>query len=461
MSDQLTNLERFGGKYQEEDPFWRRMRSGREIHIEREETESQDLKRFKRRVHRRLLNDFESGELTGLSKAKLKELVEHVMNTEIESEERAISSPIRSRLVTQVMDELIGFGPLQPFLEDPNVTEIMVNGHDQIYIEREGKLFYTDRGFDDNAHVMQVVERIVAGIGRRVDEASPMVDARLPDGSRVNVIIPPISIKGPMVTVRKFPQQAFDSDTLVRIGTMTEEMKLYLQACVQARLNILITGGTGSGKTTTLNALSNFIQDDQRIITIEDAAELQLQQRHVVTLEGRPPNLENKGEITIRMLVRNALRMRPDRIIVGEVRGDETLDMLQAMNTGHDGSMSTLHSNSPRDATVRLETLALMAGLDLPSRAIREQIASAINIIVHQSRLQDGKRRITHVSEIQGMEGNVLVIQDIFKWEQTGIDQEGNVMGAQYPTGLRPKFLDRILERGLQLPATLFVRKHN
>ncbi len=459
MSDHLTHLESFGGKLQEEDPFWRRVRSGRDLAAEREELDGVELKRTKRRVHRRLLNDYETSELTGLSRAKLQDLVEQVTTSEVEAEDLAVSTQARARLVAQVLDELIGFGPLQPFLDDPNVTEIMVNGHDQIYIERAGKIFYTDRAFDDNAHVMQVVERIVAGIGRRVDEASPMVDARLPDGSRVNVIIPPISIKGPMVTVRKFPQQAYDSDALVRIGTMSEEMRLYLQACVQARLNILITGGTGSGKTTTLNALSNFIPDDQRIVTIEDSAELQLQQRHVVTLEGRPPNLENKGEVTIRMLVRNSLRMRPDRIIVGEVRGDETLDMLQAMNTGHDGSMSTLHSNSPRDATVRLETLVLMAGLDLPSRAIREQIASAINIVVHQARLQDGRRRITHISEIQGMEGNVVVIQDLFKWEQSGIDPDGNVLGAHHPTGLRPRFLDRILDRGIQLPATLFVRK--
>jgi len=453
MTSEFEQFPRFG---EADDPeardLWRHGRPADPLAVQSD----QQLAELKKRIHQRLLESHDAGELARASQARLQELVEQATGTVISEEELPVSSRTRARIVAEVLDELNGYGPIQPLLEDPSITEVMVNGPSQIYIERGGRIYPTDRSFCDHAHVMRVIERIVSPIGRRVDEASPMVDARLPDGSRVNVIIPPLSIRGPVITVRKFARQALTPADLVRLGTLTEEMLLFLKACVVGRLNLLISGGTGSGKTTSLNALSSFIPNDERIVTIEDAAELQLQQEHVVPLESRPPNLEGAGEVTIRMLVRNALRMRPDRIIVGEVRGAEALDMLQAMNTGHDGSLSTLHSNSPRDALARLETMVLMANVDLPSRAIREQISGALHLLVHQARLRDGTRRITHITEIQGLEGDVIVLQDIYRWEQQGVDADGRVVGDHRATGLRPKCVDRLLEQGAEVPASLF-----
>jgi pilus assembly protein CpaF len=367
----------------------------------------------------------------------------------------ALTRAERVRMLEQITDEIVGLGPLEPLLRDESVTEIMVNGPRQIYIERAGKLEMTSVAFQSDDHVMRVIDRIIAPIGRRIDESSPMVDARLTDGSRVNAIIPPLSLVGPVLTIRKFAVSPLTTDDLVRFGTATPGMFDFLKACVAARLNIFVSGGTGSGKTTLLNVLSSFIPDDERIITIEDAAELQLRQEHVVTLEARPPNIEGRGAIPIRELVRNALRMRPDRIIVGEVRGGEALDMLQAMNTGHDGSMSTGHANTPRDMLHRLETMVLMAGVDLPLRAIREQIAAAVDLIVHTSRLKDGSRKVVAITEVQGMEGDVVVMQDVFVWEQTGF-KEGRIEGELKPTGIRPKFVEKFEAKGIQLPSTIF-----
>lgn len=381
----------------------------------------------------------------------------HAATSEIlSSENLALPVRVREQIVANVINEIVGYGPIQSLLDDPTITEIMVNGPNQVYAERGGKLFLTDKIFRDDQHVMRIIEKIVMPLGRRIDESSPMVDARLPDGSRVNAIIPPLSIKGPTLTIRKFSREPYTVEDLISFGTLTREMAEFLRACVVARLNIIISGGTGSGKTTTLNVLSSFVPNDERIVTIEDAAELQLQQDHVVSLESRPPNLEGKGEITIRQLVRNALRMRPDRIIVGEVRGGEALDMLQAMNTGHDGSLSTAHTNSPRDTLSRLETMTLMAGTDLPSRAVREQIAAALHLIIHQNRLRDGSRKITHITEVQGMEGDVIILQDLFLFQQEGVDAKGNVIGRHVATGLRPKFMDRLIQQGLELPASIF-----
>ncbi|MBO8137538.1 MAG: CpaF family protein [Desulfotomaculum sp.] len=362
----------------------------------------------------------------------------------------------RMRIAGEIVDEIIGYGPITPLLNDSEISEVMVNGPNQVFVEKKGKLIKTDVYFRDDDHVLQIIERIVAPIGRRIDESMPMVDARLPDGSRVNAIIPPLALNGPTITIRKFSQDPFSVDDLINFGTMTKEMAQFLEACVKARLNIVVSGGTGSGKTTTLNVLSSFIPSSERIITIEDAAELQLRQPHVVTLESRPPNIEGKGAITIRDLVRNSLRMRPDRIVVGEVRSGEALDMLQAMNTGHDGSLTTGHANSPRDMLSRLETMVMMAGMELPVRAIREQIASAIDLIIQQTRLRDGSRRITHLTEVQGMEGDVIVLQDLYVFRQTGVDQDGTVKGYFQSTGIRPKFIDRLEASGIKLPPELF-----
>ncbi|MCP8969326.1 CpaF family protein [Ectobacillus ponti] len=365
----------------------------------------------------------------------------------------------KQEVLQLVEHELLAYGPITPLLEDPQVTEIMVNGPSQIYYEKRGKLYGSEASFQDHAHVLRVIERIVAPIGRRVDESSPMVDARLPDGSRVNVIIPPLSLKGPSITIRKFSARALEVEDLIRYGTLSEEMSQFLNACVKSRLNIFISGGTGAGKTTLLNVMSSFIPHDERIITIEDAAELRLSQEHVLPLEARPANIEGRGQVTIRELVRNALRMRPDRIVVGEVRGAETLDMLQAMNTGHDGSLSTGHANSPRDMLSRLETMVLMAGIELPVRAIREQIASAIDIIVHQSRMKDGARRVTHITEVLGMEGDTIVLQDLFLFEETGRTADGAVTGAFVSAGIRPKIADQLELNGFKLPASWFMRQ--
>ena len=366
-----------------------------------------------------------------------------------------LSRPEKHRLFEQISAEILGFGPLQTLLEDETITEVMVNGAKNIYIERSGKILRAPAAFESDDHVMRIIDRIVAPLGRRIDESSPYVDARLPDGSRVNAVIPPISLVGPVLTIRKFAKNPITLEQLIEFGTMTPESIQFCKACVEARLNMVISGGTGSGKTTLLNIMSQFIPSDERIVTIENAAELQLRQEHVVTLESRPPNIEGRGEVTIRQLVVNSLRMRPDRIIVGEVRDDAALDMLQAMNTGHDGSMTTAHSNSPRDTLARIETMALMAGMELPIRAIREQIASAVDVVVHQDRMRDGSRRVVTVSEISGMEGNVITMTDIFIFEQTGYEN-GRVIGILRPTGLRPKFMDKIEAAGIHLPASIF-----
>lgn len=366
-----------------------------------------------------------------------------------------LSRPERARLFEQIAAEILGFGPLQSLLEDDTITEIMVNGPKNIYIERKGKIHRVPITFESNDHVMRIIDRIVAPLGRRIDESSPYVDARLPDGSRVNAVIPPISLVGPVLTIRKFSKNPITVDQMIQFGSVSPESVQFLKACVEARLNIIISGGTGSGKTTLLNILSSFIPSDERILTIENAAELQLRQEHVVTLESRPPNIEGRGEITIRDLVINALRMRPERIIVGECRGGETLDMLQAMNTGHDGSMTTAHANTPRDALARIETMCLMAGMDLPVRAIREQMASAVDLIVQQERMRDGTRKVTTITEVSGMEGEVITMTDIFVFEQSG-QENGRIIGRLRPTGLRPKFMDKLEAAGIQLPPSIF-----
>jgi pilus assembly protein CpaF len=385
----------------------------------------------------------------------IRRFIEQLLDTVLKEDGIQATRADRARLLNAIAADALGFGPIQSLLDDDAVTEIMVNGPAQIYIERGGKLYASDVSFDDADHVMRIVDRIVSPLGRRIDESSPYVDARLPDGSRVNAIIPPISLVGPVVTIRKFARTPLMVGDLVRNGSMSEEMAEFLEACVLARLNLIVSGGTGSGKTTLLNVLSSFIPQDERIVTIEDAAELQLHQDHLVSLEARPPNIEGKGQVTIRDLVANALRMRPDRIVVGEVRRGEALDMLSAMNTGHDGSMTTAHANSPRDVLARLETMVLMAGMDLPLKAVRDQISKAVDLVVHAARLQDGTRRITHISEIQGMEGDVITMQDIFEFQQTGF-REGRVIGSLCPTGIRPKFVDRFAALGVALPAGLF-----
>ncbi|WP_243296987.1 CpaF family protein [Bacillus litorisediminis] len=384
------------------------------------------------------------------------------MAIEIIKEDESFRGKVdRKRVVEELINDLTGFGPINPLLLDEEVTEVMVNGPSQVYCERKGKIELTDITFRDHEHVMSVIEKIVAPIGRRIDESSPMVDARLPDGSRVNAIIPPLALNGPTLTIRKFSKDPYTIDDLIDFGTLTYEMALFLEACVKARLNVFVSGGTGSGKTTTLNVLSNFIPNDERIVTIEDAAELQLGQEHVVSLESRPPNIEGKGAITIRDLVRNSLRMRPDRIIIGEVRGSEALDMLQAMNTGHDGSLATGHSNSPRDMISRLETMVLLAGVELPVKAIREQIAGAIDLIIQQSRLKDGTRKIVKVTEVQGLEGDVIVLQDIFTFQQDGVDENGKILGRLIPTGVRPKFYEQLETSGIHIPVSVFVEEES
>ena len=392
-----------------------------------------------------------------LTDDQLRAFVTRELGEIIDAEKVPLTPGERQRLISLVTDDVVGYGPMQQLLDDKSVTEIMVNAHGTIYVERSGRIERTDSRFISDQHLRRVIERIVSEVGRRIDESSPMVDARLPDGSRVNAIIPPLSVDGPSLTIRKFSADPYQAEDLIVFGTMTAAMRDMLAACVQGKLNILISGGTGTGKTTLLNVLSSFIPDDERIVTIEDAVELQLHQDHVVRLESRPPNIEGRGQVTIRDLVRNSLRMRPDRIVVGEVRGGETLDMLQAMNTGHEGSLSTVHSNSPRDAIARLETMVLMGGMDLPVRAIREQLSSAIDLIVHLTRLRDGSRRITHVTEVEGMEGDIVTLQDLYEFDYSaGIDSEGRFLGSAIPTGLRPKFSERLQAHGIELPAEMF-----
>jgi pilus assembly protein CpaF len=399
---------------------------------------------LKTRIQRRLLDDVDPAWFLGgpLPEDRRRQIGDRI--TEYLREEH-VNPADYAELAAALFAEMLGYGPIQPLLEDAAIDEIMVNGPRQVYVERAGRLQLTDVTFEDDRQVMQLIEKIVAPLGRRIDESSPMVDARLPDGSRVNAVIPPLSLKGPSLTIRKFARRPLQVEDLVRGGTLTPQIATFLESCVRGRLNLIVSGGTGSGKTTTLNVLSSFVPPDERIVTIEDAAELQLRQDHVVSLETRPRNAEGRGEVSVRDLVKNALRMRPDRIIVGEVRSGEALDMLQAMNTGHDGSLTTLHSNGPRDTLARLETMVLMAGFDLPVRAIREQIASALDLIVHQSRGRDGKRRVTHVTEVQGMEGEHIVLQDVFLWEDAA---DG---GAFRATGMRPRFAERLLAAGIEI----------
>jgi pilus assembly protein CpaF len=414
----------------------------------------ESFREAKFRVQNRLINELDP-KLDLSNQVEVRRQIEELFGKIADEEGLALTRAERVRMLEQITDEILGLGPLEPLLRDETITEVMVNGPQQVYIEREGRLELTNVTFQNDEHVMKIIQRIIAPIGRRVDESSPMVDARLADGSRVNAIIPPLSLVGPVITIRKFSATPFTVEDLIRFGTSTTEMFEFLEACVKARLNIFVSGGTGSGKTTMLNILSSFIPDDERIVTIEDAAELQLRQEHVITLESRPSNIEGKGAIPIRELVRNALRMRPDRIVVGECRSGEALDMLQAMNTGHDGSMSTGHANSPRDMLSRLETMVLMAGMDLPLKAIREQIASAVDLIVHQNRLKDGSRKIVAITEVQGMEGDVIVMQDIFVFEQTAVI-EGKIQGRLKPTGIRPKFVEKFEATGIHLPPNVF-----
>ncbi len=384
----------------------------------------------------------------------IREMFENILS----QEGMVLTRQQRTAMFEQIIAEILGLGPIQPLLEDPDISEVMVNGPSRVYIEKKGKLILTDVRFESNEHVARIVDRIVSPIGRRVDESTPYVDARLLDGSRVNIVIPPLALKGPTITIRKFFKERLQAEDLIRFGSVTPEGMEFLKACVEGRLNVVISGGTGSGKTTLLNVLSSFIPSDERIVTIENAAELQLHQDHVVTLESRPPNIEGRGEVTIQQLVINCLRMRPDRVVVGEIRGGEALDMLQAMNTGHDGSLTTAHSNGPRDTISRIETMSLMAGMDLPLRAIREQISSAVDLIVHQERFRDGSRRIVAITEVQGMEGDVITTADIFAFQQTGYEN-GKVLGRLRPTGIRPKFIERLESHDIHLPPNIFGTK--
>ncbi len=409
---------------------------------------------LKTRVQNKLLSELDPT-MDVSQTAEVRRTIEELFENILAEEKIVLSRPERRRLFEQIVAEILGLGPLEPLLADETITEVMVNGSKNIYIERSGKLLREPASFESDDHLMRIIDRIVAPLGRRIDESSPYVDARLPDGSRVNAIIPPISLVGPVLTIRKFAKIPITIEQLIEFGTVTAEAIEFLKAAVVSRVNMIISGGTGSGKTTFLNVMSQFIPSDERIVTIEDAAELQLRQEHVVSLEKRPPNIEGRGEVTIQNLVVNALRMRPDRIIVGEIRDLAALDMLQAMNTGHDGSMTTAHSNSPRDTLSRIETMTLMAGMDLPQRAIREQISSALQLVVHLERMRDGARKVTHISEVQGMEGDVITMMDLFVFEQTAIE-DGRVIGRLRPTGLRPKFMDQIEAFGIHLPPSIF-----
>ncbi len=411
-------------------------------------------KQIAERVQQRLLAEL-SPTVGADNVDEVRRALERIYTETLVEQDVPLSRAERNELFEQIVAGILGYGPLEPLLRDESVTEILVNGPDQVYVERNGKLEETDVHFKDVEDLVRIIDRIVAPLGRRVDESSPMVDARLPDGSRVNIIIPPLSLVGPCISIRKFARAAYAMEDLVRLDSLTKDMAEFLRVCVLARLNIVVSGGTSTGKTTLLNALSASLPGDERIVTIEDAAELQLQQKHVIRLEARPPNVEGRGQVAIRQLVINSLRMRPDRIVVGEVRGGEALDMLQAMNTGHDGSLTTAHSNTPRDTLHRVETMVLMAGMDLPLRAVREQIASAFDLIVHLDRMMDGVRRVTEISEVQGMEGDVIVMQDIFRYVQSGI-RDGRVQGYFTGTGIRPKFMDKVESYGLYVSPSIF-----
>jgi pilus assembly protein CpaF len=421
-----------------------------------DQAKQDEFELIKRRIHQRLVDKLDLsrvGDLKGESfRREIRLVVEHLC----EAENTHLNRSERDRLIDEVLDETLGLGPLEFLLKDPAISDILINGPKNIFVERKGQLEKTAVEFRDNAHLMQIIDRIVSKVGRRVDETCPMVDARLEDGSRVNAIIPPLALDGACVSIRRFGANPIKLEGLLNFKALTPEMVMLLEGCIKARLNIIISGGTGSGKTTLLNTLSSFIQNDQRIVTIEDAAELQLQQEHVVRLETRPNNIEGTGAITATDLVRNALRMRPERIIIGECRGGETLDMLQAMNTGHDGSMTTVHSNSPRDAIARLETLVMMAGFDLPVKAIRQQVAGAVDLIIQANRLQGGPRRVLNITEVQGMEQDTVVLQDIFRFVQDGVDESGKATGYFEATGVRPSFMPRLEAAGIKLPASAF-----
>jgi len=414
----------------------------------------EELEQLVYRFHQRLIDELEAEKLEAMPPDKRRQAVQEAVKALLARE--SLNALVRDAVATRVVDEVVGLGPIEPLLHDASISEVMVNSPDEVYFERDGIIYQSDVCFRDADHVMQIVERIIAPLGRRVDESSPMVDARLADGSRVNVIIPPLAPKSPTMTIRKFLISKLTMDDLVSVGTLNREIGQFLGACVELRLNILVSGGTGTGKTTLLNALSAFIPDSERIVTIEDPLELQLQQPHVISLEARPPNVDGRGEVTQRELLRNALRMRPDRILIGEVRGGEAFDMLNAMNTGHEGSLSTIHANSPRDGLARLENMVLMANLDLPARAIREQISSALHLILQIARFRDGGRRITHITEVSGMEGQVITLQDVFRFEQEGIDEHGRIIGRLQPTNIRPSFVDGFAQAGIALPDGLF-----
>ncbi|MFZ0324283.1 MAG: CpaF family protein [Actinomycetes bacterium] len=412
----------------------------------------------KRQVHQALLDNL-GPQLydSRMTQTELEQKVRQALQEVLALEDTPLTTADRARIAQDVADDILGYGPLEPYLRDSDITEVMVNGADDIWIERAGKIYKTEGAFVDESHLRRTIDKIVARVGRRVDESSPMVDARLPDGSRVNAVVPPLALDGSLLTIRKFAADPYQIDDLVGFGTVSTAVAEFLAACVRGKLNILVSGGTGAGKTTTLNVLSSFIPDDERIVTIEDAAELQLHQDHVLRLEARPPNIEGRGEVKVRDLVKNSLRMRPDRIVVGEVRDAAALDMLQAMNTGHDGSICTVHANAPRDVLARIETMVLMAGIDLPMRAIREQVAAAIDLIVHQARFKDGTRHITHITEVVGMEGDVITLQDVFMYDHgMGFDENGRSLGSLKSTGLRPKFLEKLAEHGVHVDTSLF-----
>jgi pilus assembly protein CpaF len=417
---------------------------------------NKSFEELKRLIHSKLVDKLDLSRVSDLEGDTLRREIRLVVERLCDTENPLLNRMERERLIDEVLDETFGFGPLEVLLKDPTISDILVNGPHKVYVERRGKLEKTDVKFRDSDHLLQIIDRIVSKVGRRVDETSPMVDARLPDGSRVNAIIPPLALDGPSLSIRRFGSNPLKLEDLLNYKAFTPEMAMLMEAAIKARLNIIISGGTGCGKTTLLNTLSSFIPSDERIITIEDAAELQLQQDHVVRLETRPPNIEGKGAVTTRDLVRNALRMRPERIIIGECRGAEALDMLQAMNTGHAGSMTTLHANSPRDAQARLETMIMMAGMELPIKAMRQQISSAVDIIIQANRLQGGPRKVTSITEVMNMEQDIIIMQDIFRYRQLGIDQNGRAFGQFEATGVRPSFVSRLEAAGIKLPSNLF-----